>query len=693
MEEEILRLLNQGITHFEEIQRILKVNKKLLLDELDELVEKGIIYHKTKGIFGIIKIGTLDLKASGYGFLLVDGEEQDYFANKDQLEGIFDGDQVSFYPYRSGSKLLNADIIRVVERGHTHIIGTYKKKMRKGKEKAYIVSTDPKFPIKAIVKKTPYPLEENCVVYGKLSYVGTAIETEILEMVGHKDDPGIEISQIALEYGFRTEFPMEVLEQISHTKEEVQPSELVGRRDFRDRLIFTIDGDDSKDFDDAVDIIKNPDGSYELGVYIADVAEYVKENTPLDKEALSRGTSVYLADRVIPMLPHKLSNGICSLNEQVDRLVLACLMTISKEGNLLNYDICEGVIRSKHRMTYKKVNEILKGNLELCQTYSILVEPLQHMEQLSKIIRRKRLKKGGLEFEVKEYKFKLNEDGSPNQILPIEREEGEKLIEDFMLMANETVAYHLNIMNLPCIYRVHEKPEQEKLYQTFGEIQAMGISVDYPKKGIFPKQIQEMLNKIEDSPHKPILNQLLLRSMMKAKYYESCLGHYGLAMQYYCHFTSPIRRYPDLLVHRILKNVLLHPKNLEQEIEHFTNCIPEIAKRNSVSERKAVDCERAVNDMLYAWYMENHIHTQYQGVITSVTSFGLFVTLDNGVEGLVSLENMQGYYTYFENSKSYSNGKYTYKLGQEVDVVVIGANRTTRKIDFMFVNDYNHYEE
>ena len=369
------------------------------------------------------------------------------------------------------------------------------------------------------------------------------------------------------------------------------------------------------------------------------------------------------------------------------------LFRSSKEGNLLNYDICEGVIRSKHRMTYKKVNEILKGNLELCQTFSNLVEPLQHMEQLSKIIRRKRLKKGGLEFEVKEYKFKLNEDGSPNQILPIEREEGEKLIEDFMLMANETVAYHLNIMNLPCIYRVHEKPEQEKLYQTFGEIQAMGISVDYPKKGIFPKQIQEMLNKIEDSPHKPILNQLLLRSMMKAKYYESCLGHYGLAMQYYCHFTSPIRRYPDLLVHRILKNVLLHPKNLEQEIEHFTNCIPEIAKRNSVSERKAVDCERAVNDMLYAWYMENHIHTQYQGVITSVTSFGLFVTLDNGVEGLVSLENMQGYYTYYENSKSYSNGKYTYKLGQEVDVVVIGANRTTRKIDFMFINDYNLYEE
>ena len=463
----------------------------------------------------------------------------------------------------------------------------------------------------------------------------------------------------------------------------------MGRRDFRRELIFTIDGDDSKDFDDAISLAKNLDGTFSLGVYIADVAEYVKEGHPLDQEALKRGTSVYLADRVIPMLPHKLSNGICSLNEGVDRLVLACLMKISKEGNLVDYEICEGVICSRHRMTYQKVNLILDKNQEMLALYPELVEPLDQMLELSQIIRSKRVKKGGIDFDVKEYRFELDSLGAPISIIERTRDKAEKMIEDFMLMANETVAYHMNIMHLPCMYRIHEKPDQEKLLQTYAQIKALGGSVSESKKNISAKNIQETLRLAEDSAYKPIIHDLLLRSMMKAKYSDTCIGHYGLAMYYYCHFTSPIRRYPDLMVHRIIKRLLLHPKDFEKDLLHFQELLGATAAQNSVSERNAVECERAVDDMLYAWYMEQRLHQSYEGIITSVTSFGLFVSLDNGIEGLVALDNMAGYYEYDPVSMSYRSGKKSYGLGQRVTVVVVGASRKTRRVDFMFLEDYN----
>lgn len=692
MEEQILTLTQQGITDFEEIQSILRISKKKLAEFLQELVEKNILYHpKGTHFYGFIKTGKVQIKSAGYGFIMVENEEEDYFVKEDFLNNLYTGDLVSFYPYSSGHRLLNAAIIKVEKRSHDFIIGSYIKRVRKGKEKYYIESKNPNFPVKAIVKKTIPNLEEGTIVYGKLSYVGTAIEAEVLEIIGHPDDPGIEISQIALEYGFQLEFPKEVYEEIHAIKDYVMEEELQNRRDFRNELIITIDGDDSKDFDDAVSVKINSEGCFELGVYIADVAHYVKEDTPLDKEALKRGTSVYLADRVIPMLPHKLSNGICSLNEQVDRLVLACLMTISKEGKLLNYDICEGVISSRHRMTYKKVNAILNQDELMKKDYPDLIEPVERMKRLSSILRRKREKMGALEFEVPEYKFKLSSTGEPVEIVPVERDTAEKIIEDFMLMANETVAYHMNIMQLPCVYRVHEKPDQDKLLETMKEISKIGVPTDFHQKKISSYQIQKLILALEEIPHKEIYHQILLRSMMKARYSNVCLGHYGLAMKYYCHFTSPIRRYPDLMVHRLIKNTLLHPENFEKQIKEYEEKLSEIALKTSASERLAIDCERAVNDMLYAWYMEKHLHSVCKGVITSITPFGFFVTLENGVEGLVSKESMpNAEYQSYDNF--YSDGKTEYHLGSEVKIVVVGADRKTQRVDFMLQSDYNLYE-
>ncbi len=688
--EDIVFVLNQGITNLWDIKNQLKSSRKSLLPILEELVEEDIVFH-TPGslIYGLKKQGQIEVKPAGYGFISVDGEDKDYYVNAKELFNVYDGDFVEFYPFDDASKLLNGKIIRVVRRSHTHIIGTYKKKFRKGKLRPLIQSTDPRFDVKAIVKKDLPDIEDGMIVYAELAYVGTAIEANILEVLGHKDDPGIEIRQIALEYGFQTEFPVEVAKELTLIADSVAEEQKMGRRDFRRELIFTIDGDDSKDFDDAISLTKNLDGTFSLGVYIADVAEYVKEGHPLDQEALKRGTSVYLADRVIPMLPHKLSNGICSLNEGVDRLVLACLMKISKEGNLVDYEICEGVICSRHRMTYQKVNLILDKNQEMLALYPELVEPLDQMLELSQIIRSKRVKKGGIDFDVKEYRFELDSLGAPISIIERTRDKAEKMIEDFMLMANETVAYHMNIMHLPCMYRIHEKPDQEKLLQTYAQIKALGGSVSESKKNISAKNIQETLRLAEDSAYKPIIHDLLLRSMMKAKYSDTCIGHYGLAMYYYCHFTSPIRRYPDLMVHRIIKRLLLHPKDFEKDLLHFQELLGATAAQNSVSERNAVECERAVDDMLYAWYMEQRLHQNYEGIITSVTSFGLFVSLDNGIEGLVALDNMAGYYEYDPVSMSYRSGKKSYGLGQRVTVVVVGASRKTRRVDFMFLEDYN----
>ena len=690
----IMSILNKGYVYLDQILKHSNISKKVCLECLDELVNDNIVYHlpKTKH-YGLIKTGVVDIKSAGYGFVMVEGEEDDYYVSPSELKGVFDGDTIKFYPYNDGDKHLCAIVIDVIDRANKTIIGKYKRKNKKGTARCFIISNNPNFDVKVHVPNDP-SIEDGMIVVGKLKYIDyNNIHAKVIEVLGRPNDPGIDISQIALEYGFNHKFDEEIENELSNISDTVLPDEKVGRLDCTDRLIFTIDGDDSKDFDDAVDIIKYPDGSYRLGVYIADVSHYVKEGSKLDEIAFSKGTSVYLADRVIPMLPFKLSNGICSLNPNVERLALGCIMDISKEGNLTNYEIRECVIKSKYRMTYSNVNKIIDGDEELSKEYFELVPSIMNMVELSEKIRRIRTKKGALEFDVPEYKFDLDSDGSPININLRDRDKAEKLIEDFMLMANETVAYNMKIMSLPCVYRIHEKPDQEKLKEAFSMLGKMGVSVELPKKEIKAKQLQIALDKIEESANKPILSNILLRSMMKAKYSHDCLGHYGLAMHYYCHFTSPIRRYPDLLTHRIIKRVLVNPTNLEGDLTHFNQILPNAADMCSKQERKAVECERAVNDMLSAWYMSKYKGKFMEGTITSVTSFGMFVTLDNGIEGLVSLNNLIDYFDYDSYNMKYTNGRITYKLGDRVTVAILRADKKSRKIDFMFKDDYLATEE
>lgn len=689
----VLECIQHGVNRYKSLLRATGFSKKELQVRLDALMEEEkILYDIQHDEYYPIKKAKLTVKEAGYAFACVEGEEADYYIAQEDLGSAYNGDTVLIYPFEKGVRLMNAKVLRILEHANTYVVGSLNVRKTKKGNRYFITSTMKDFPVKVNVREDMLMnAKVGSIVTADIMYAGTAINGKITHVLGYPDDPGIEISQIAAEFGFKTPFPNEVVKEIEDIPDKVLEQQKKGRRDFTDKSIITIDGDDSKDFDDAVYASRLDNGNYLLEVYIADVAEYVLEGMPLDIEAFSRGTSVYLADRVIPMLPRKLSNGICSLNEGVERLVLACLMEIDTKGNLVNYDICEGFIQSRHRMTYSDVNLILNGNSELCEKYADIVDMLYLMQELSHIIRQRRYKKGGLEFEVDEYKITLNTDGSPKDITLRIREDAERLIEDFMLQANETVAYHMSIMNLPCVYRVHEKPDQDKLHTVFGLISNMGVSLKNTKNEIHSKQIQDALTKIKDSSFSPIIHQMLLRSMMKAKYYEKCLGHYGLAMQYYCHFTSPIRRYPDLMTHRILKRVLLHPQKYTEDILHFETILPEVCLKTSASERRAIDCEREVNDMLYAWYMSRHIRQEYCGIITSLTSFGMFVSLDNGVEGLISYRDMDGYFDYDENTMSAVSAERKYKLGDKVNIVVVSADKEKRRIDFMLKEDYIKY--
>ena len=682
----------------DDIVRSFKIKYKEAKSLLNELLyEKRIAYSPILNVYGIPKVATITIKNAHYGFYgfaTVKDEEADYYVSGDLLADAYSGDTVLVLTgpkLRDEDKLKSAVVIEVIERCHKTISGVLAVKGKKYK-KYYIRSSNIDFNVTADVdEKDVGDIKIGQIVSADIEYVGARLLAKNLVLLGNPNDPGIEITEIAIEYGFKVPFSAETENEIRYIPDNVLKEELDGREDFRDLPIITIDGDDSKDFDDAVYATKLDNGNYFLGVYIADVSHYVKENTALNSDALERGTSVYLADRVIPMIPHKLSDGICSLVEGEDRLVLACLMEINDKGKLVNYDIKEGVIKSRHRMTYKKVNKILNGDKDLIEEYNDIYDMLLTMDELSKIIRRIRHKKGAIDFETAEYKFSLNEDGSPKDIKKCDRDDAEMLIEDFMLKANETIAYHMNIMNLPIVYRIHEKPDQEKLHQIFTMVNSLGAANHIKQTiDITPYDIQDLLGKLDDNPNKEIINNMVLRGMMKAKYSEKCLGHYGLQMNYYCHFTSPIRRYPDLMTHRMIKKLLLHPSDkFESELNYYNSLIPDIASKNSISERKSVDCERAVDDMLYAWYMESNIGKEYEAIITSITAFGMFANIGMGIEGLISYRNMNGFFDFDDKNMTASNGKKTYRLGDRINIRVIESNRLERKIDFVLSEDYD----
>ncbi len=510
-------------------------------------------------------------------------------------------------------------------------------------------------------------------------------EGRVVEILGHINDPGVDIISVVRGFGLPTEFGEKALHQAERVPETVSEADMAGRMDLRNLQMVTIDGEDAKDLDDAVSLYRDEKGLYRLGVHIADVTNYVQENSALDWEALERGTSVYLVDRVIPMLPHRLSNGICSLNAGVDRLALSCLMTIDAKGEVRDYQIAETVICVNRRMSYNGVKKILEDHdEEECKAYEPFVPMLEQMRELSAILRDRRHKRGSIDFDFAESKIILDGEGHPVDIRPYERSVATRMIEDFMLAANETVAQYFYWLELPFVYRTHEKPDSDKIRKLATFIRNFGYRIKVTGEEIHPKEIQKLLDQIADTKEETMISRLTLRSMQQAKYTVECTGHFGLAFQHYCHFTSPIRRYPDLQIHRIIKEQL-RGKLTKERIERYEERLPEVAKHSSKMERRAAEAERETDRIKKAEYMEDHIGEIWEGVISGITQWGLYVELHNTVEGLLHVSALSGDYFYYDEEACEMVGKESgvvYKLGQRLTIRVKNADRLTGTVDF-----------
>ena len=659
-----------------------------LQEILDILVKEGTIAVSKKGKYqkpdNMALIGTFESTQKGFGFVTVEGLDGDIFIKEKDINGAFHMDKVKVVitSEKKGSRRAEGKVISVVEHGIKKLVGTFEQ----GKGFGFVVPDNGKIGCDIFIPKAKC----NGAVTGhkvvvKIDNYGTESknpEGEITEIIGHIDDPGTDIMSIIKAYDLPVDFPESVIKSLDDIPDEVSEKDKAGRTDLRNLLTVTIDGEDAKDLDDAITITKDND-IYHLGVHIADVSHYVTENSPLDKEALKRGTSVYLVDRVIPMIPHKLSNGICSLNHGQDRLTLSCLMDIDKEGNVIGHKICESVINVNRRMSYTSVKKILvdKDEAEI-KEYNELVDMFHLMEEAAYVLRKKRFKRGSIDFDFPETKIILDKDGHPVEIKPYERNVATKIIEDFMLIANETVAEDYFWQELPFLYRTHENPDPDKMLKLGTFINNFGYSIRTGNQ-MHPKEIQKLLSKIEGSDEDNLISRLTLRSMKKAKYTVDCIGHFGLAAKYYCHFTSPIRRYPDLQIHRIIKENL-HGGMKEKRIEHYNNILPDVAVKTSATERRAADAERDTDKLKMTEYMEKHIGETYEGVISGMTGWGIYVELPNTIEGMVPVTSLKGYYVYDDNHYemvSETDGT-VYKLGQKVRIVVTGTDKIMRTIDF-----------
>lgn len=668
-----------GYTTVEELQSVLK--------ELDSLEENLKVYHTNKDKYILfenshLKTGKLIVNKKGYGFVDIEGKDDVYISSKNMNGAIHDDLVIVEITSKKGMDL-EGRILKIVKRELKNLVATVSIK----NNKLSIILDDDKVKINVHIDptKTMGAVDGHKVLVKLDKKIDNHNYTgEIIQILGHINDPGIDIISIAAKHNINDIFSEEVMQEVDLIPDHVLEEEYEGRRDLREELIFTIDGDDTKDIDDAISIKKLENSHYELGVHIADVSYYVKENTELDKEAYDRGTSVYLADRVIPMLPHKLSNGICSLNPNVDRLAMSCVMEIDEKGEVVDYEIFESVIKSKIQMTYKKVNSILEKN-EIPEGYQEYVDSLKQMQDLAKILRDNKVRKGYIDFNLDESKIIVDENGEAIDVTLRERGTGEKLIEDFMIAANETVAKHIYYMDYPFVYRVHGEPNEEKIGNFLKFVSILGYQINGKITKITPKAMQELLDQLKDKKEFPILSSQLLRSMQKAIYDTNNIGHFGLASKCYTHFTSPIRRYPDTTVHRLLRTYLFN-KNLSKEtIRYWENKLPFLTEHSSLKERNAVECEREVDDMKKAEYMEKHIGEEFKGIISSVMSFGIFVELPNLIEGLVRMEDLKDdYYIYDETTFSLigRKNKRGYRLGDEVTVIVKAANKEAHTVDF-----------
>ena len=699
MRDDIINILKNSDRALDiyELHDMLHINTvegaKELTDELRKLTEEVIVYHSNKDKYMMLekshlRKGVMRTNKKGFGFVEVDNLDDDIYVAQDNMNGAIH-DDIVLVEITSKMNLdrLEGRVLKVIKRQVQRYIGeiTFD---AKGKGHIKLDDNKIKLNIEIPKDKSLNAVDGHKVVVELVKKLNNNLKYEgnVVEIIGHKNDPGVDILSIIYKYNINTTFPDDVKEEVANINMEVLPGEYHGRRDLREQMIFTIDGDDTKDIDDAISIEKFANGHYKLGVHIADVSYYVKEGSPLDNEAMERGTSVYLVDRVIPMLPHELSNGICSLNPNVDRLAISCVMEFDSTGKQLDYEIFPSVIKSRIQMTYKKVNSILEKNV-VPEGYEPYAETLREMAELASILRKAKVKRGYINFDIDEAKILVDENCKPTEITVRERGVGENLIEDFMLAANECVATHIYFMNLPFIYRVHEVPKEEKIRSFLAFVSNLGYSIPGDIKDTKPTTMQKILKALEDKPEYKILSSLLLRCMQKAVYKPVNLGHYGLASTCYTHFTSPIRRYPDTTVHRLLRTYLFENKIDNTTIRKWEEKLVYIADHSSDRERASVDCEREVEDMKMAEYMENHIGEEFNGMISSVTSFGMFVELDNLVEGLVPLRDMPDFFVYDEERMTLTGEKshVKYTIGDKVRVKVVRASKEDKTIDFEIV--------
>ena len=670
---------------------------------LNELLAEGKLSLTKKGKFVKAKrsdkelIGTFISHPKGFGFVEIDGRDEDLYIPENCVNGAFHKDtvKVALLSGKSG-KRQEAQVVEILSRGMKQIVGIYDKS---NKNFGFVIPDNTKISddIFVPVERSKGAVSGHKVVceitdYGKNN---RKPEGKIVEILGHVNDPGVDIMSIVRGYELPVEFSEKIMHQVENVSNEVSEADMAGRRDLRDVQMVTIDGEDAKDLDDAVSLSK--DGElYQLGVHIADVTNYVQENSALDWEAKKRGTSVYLVDRVIPMLPHKLSNGICSLNAGEDRLALSCLMSINKKGEVISHEIVESVIKVDRRMSYTSVKKILEDKDEAeIKEYETLVPMFEMMRELAGILREKRKKRGSIDFDFPESKIILDKQGHPLEIKPYERNVATKIIEDFMLIANETVAQHFYWMELPFVYRTHDNPDPEKIDKLSTFIRNFGYHIKNNQEEIHPKELQKLLAKIEDTPEEALISRLTLRSMKQAKYTIDCTGHFGLACQYYCHFTSPIRRYPDLQIHRIIKEQLRGRMN-EKRIEHYNEILPEVAKHSSEMERRADEAERETDKLKKVEYMEEHIGEIFEGIISSITAWGVYVELPNTVEGMIHVSMLPGDYFYYDEESYEMVGQATdirYKLGQTLKVRVNATDKISRTIDFVIPQEWELEEE
>ena len=671
---------------------------------INELIAEGRVFETKKGKLASPKdlqmaTGTFIGHARGFGFVTPDAGGEDIFIPASETMGAMQKDRVLYKVLHKAEKGKKADgvIVRILERGQQRIVGTFE---AGSKGYGFVVADDKKIAKDIFISRenTKGAVTGHKVVVEITDYGEDRRNPEgkVIEILGHINDPGVDILSVIRRYELAVEFPEEVYAEIEHLGTEVAEADKKGREDLRDLLTITIDGADAKDLDDAVSLKRLGNGNFELGVHIADVSHYVRENTALDKEAYARGTSVYLVDRVIPMLPHKLSNGICSLNPHVDRLALSCLMEVNGRGEVVSHRILESVINSDYRMTYTAVREILEdGTPALLEQYAEILPMLEDMEELRQILGEKRRKRGSVNFDLPESKIILDENGKPIDIKPYEKSIATNMIEEFMLVCNETIAENSFWQEMPFMYRSHQEPDEDKLEKMEQFLRGFGYYLRKKDGEIHPRELQKVLQKAEDTDEERIITRMVLRSMMQARYTAENGGHFGLAAKYYCHFTSPIRRYPDLEIHRMIKK-MLHGELDEKASAYYRRKMPDWAKHCSKQERVAEDAERDTDALKKVEFMEDKVGQIYEGIISGVTNWGIYVELPNTIEGMVALSQMDDDYYEFDEKKMLVFGKRTkksYRLGDKVVVSVAKVDRMMETIDFVFEEENEDFQE